>query len=36
MNALLPTMKFDNIDENIRTLNSIGYKGDLETIAKDP
>lgn len=36
MNALLPTMKFDNIDENIKTLNSIGYRGDLKTIAKDP
>lgn len=36
MNALLPTMKFGNLDENIKTLNSIGYKGDLATIAKDP
>jgi len=36
MNALLPTIKFDNLDENIKTLNSIGYRGDLETIAKDP
>lgn len=35
MNALLPTMKFDNLDENIKTLNQIGYKGDLQTIAKD-
>ena len=36
MNALLPTMKFDNLDENIKVLNQIGYKGDLVTIAKDP
>ena len=33
---LLPKMQFGSFDDNIALLNKIGFKGDLENIAKSP